>query len=63
MKLDAESYLRTGSNELRILEFRAGGLAFGINILKVSKIVKDLVNFTRLPQFWESFRKKAGGTS
>ena len=50
MKLDAESYLRTGSNELRILEFRAGGLAFGINILKVSKIVKDLVNFTRLPQ-------------
>jgi two-component system, chemotaxis family, chemotaxis protein CheV len=39
MKLDAESYLKSGSNELRILEYRAAGHSFGINILKVQKIV------------------------
>ncbi|MBN1213660.1 MAG: chemotaxis protein CheV [candidate division Zixibacteria bacterium] len=49
MKLDAESYLKTGSNELRVLEYRLGKLSFGINILKVSKIVNELVNFTRMP--------------
>ncbi|MBD3257562.1 response regulator [candidate division GN15 bacterium] len=50
MKLDAESYLKTGSNELRVLEYRVAGMSFGINILKVSKIVNDLVDFTRLPE-------------
>ena len=50
MKLDAESYLKTGSNEVRILEYRVGDLSFGINILKVNKIVSDLVNFTRVPE-------------
>lgn len=50
MAMDAESYLKTGSNELRVLEYRAGGMSFGINILKVSKIVNNLVNFTRLPE-------------
>jgi two-component system, chemotaxis family, chemotaxis protein CheV len=39
MKLDAESYLKSGSNELRVLEYRACGHSFGINILKVQKIV------------------------
>jgi two-component system, chemotaxis family, chemotaxis protein CheV len=39
MKLDAESYLKSGSNELRVLEYRACGRSFGINILKVQKIV------------------------
>jgi len=50
VKLDAESYLQTGSNELRVLEYRVAGMAFGINILKVHKIVNDLVDFTRLPE-------------
>lgn len=50
MSLDAESYLKTGSNELRVLEYRVAGLSFGINILKVSKIVNDLTNFTRMPE-------------
>ena len=50
MKLDAESYLKSGSNELRILEYRAAGMAFGINILKVSKIINDLVDFTEVPE-------------
>jgi len=54
MKLDAESYLKTGSNELRVLEYRVGKLSFGINILKVSKIVNDLVNFTKMPDSHEA---------
>jgi len=50
MKLDAESYLKTGSNELRILEYKVGKLSFGVNILKVNKIVNDLVDFTKMPE-------------
>jgi two-component system chemotaxis response regulator CheV len=38
-KLDAESYLKSGSNELRILEYTTCGRSYGINILKVQKIV------------------------
>jgi two-component system, chemotaxis family, chemotaxis protein CheV len=38
-KLDAESYLKSGSNELRILEYTSFGHSYGINILKVQKIV------------------------
>lgn len=49
-KLDAESYLKSGSNEVRILEYRAAGLLFGINILKVNKIVSNLVDFTGVPE-------------
>jgi len=49
MSLDAESYLKTGSNELRVLEYQVSGIIFGINILKVSKIVNDLAKFTRMP--------------
>ncbi len=50
MKLDAESYLKTGSNELRVLEYRAAGMAFGINILKVAKIVNNEQNQLRMPE-------------
>ena len=39
MKLDAESYLKSGSNELRVLEYTSCGHSFGINILKVQKII------------------------
>ncbi len=49
-KLDADSYLKSGSNELRILEYRVGGQSFGINILKVNKIVNNLENFTKVPE-------------
>ena len=48
--MDADSYLKTGSNELRVLEYRVAGLSFGINILKVSKIIKDLTEFTKVPE-------------
>ncbi len=49
-KLDAESYLKSGSNEVRILEYQACGHSFGINILKVNKIVSDLVDFISVPE-------------
>jgi two-component system chemotaxis response regulator CheV len=49
IKMDAESYLRSGSNELRVLEYRTTGMSFGINILKVSKIVSVLNHFTDVP--------------
>ena len=50
IKLDAESYLKSGSNELRVLEYRTSGMSFGINILKVSKITSDLRGVTRVPE-------------
>ncbi len=49
-KLDAESYLKSGSNELRILEYRTCGMSFGINILKVDKIVSNLEELTKVPE-------------
>jgi len=39
MALDAESYLQSGSNEVRVLEYTTCGYSFGINILKVQKIL------------------------
>jgi len=39
MALDAESYLQSGSNEVRVLEYTTCGHSFGINILKVQKIL------------------------
>ncbi|MBD3404153.1 response regulator [candidate division GN15 bacterium] len=50
MKTDAESYLKTGSNELRVLEYRTGKQSFGVNILKVNKIVNDLTDLIRVPE-------------
>ena len=49
MRLEAESYLKSGSNEVRILEYRLGGRSFGINILKVKRIVNDLPLLTGTP--------------
>lgn len=50
LKLDAESYLKSGSNELRVLEYRTTGMAFGINILKVSKIVSEISGLIQMPE-------------
>ncbi len=49
-KINADSYLKTGSNELRILEYRAAGISFGINILKVSKIVSHITQLIQVPE-------------
>jgi two-component system, chemotaxis family, chemotaxis protein CheV len=50
MNVDTTSYLKSGSNELRILEYRVCDISFGINILKVSKIVLDLTQFSKIPE-------------
>lgn len=50
MQVKSESYLKSGSNELRVLEYTVNGLSFGINILKVSKIVKQFDCFTQAPE-------------
>jgi len=55
-KLDAESYLRSGSNEVRVLEYRVADMAFGINILKVNKIVAHLADFTSVPETHHSIK-------
>jgi len=41
MSYDAESYLQSGSNELRMLEYTVSGKSYGINILKVQKIIAN----------------------
>ena len=55
-EVDAESYLSSGSNELRVLEYRIGGMSFGINILKVSKIVNQLTNLIEVPESHHAVR-------
>ncbi|MEE9442756.1 MAG: chemotaxis protein [candidate division Zixibacteria bacterium] len=49
MKLEADSYLKSGSNEVRILEYRVGDACFGINILKVNKIISKVQLKTKTP--------------
>ncbi|MCK5127850.1 MAG: chemotaxis protein CheV [candidate division Zixibacteria bacterium] len=49
MKLEADSYLKSGSNEVRILEYRLGDACFGINILKVNKIISKVPLKTKTP--------------
>lgn len=49
MKVKSESYLKSGSNELRVLEYKVKGQSFGINILKVSKIIMEMEKFTKVP--------------
>lgn len=53
---EAESYLKSGSNELRILEYSVCGLSFGINILKVKKIVSHLNQFMSVPESHPAIR-------
>ena len=49
MKMEADSYLKSGSNEVRILKYKVGGTSFGINILKVNKIVSKVKLKTATP--------------
>ncbi len=49
MKTEADSYLKSGSNEVRILEYKMGGASFGINILKVNSIVSKVTLKTTTP--------------
>ncbi len=56
MKLEAESYLKSGSNEVRILEYRVGKACFGINILKVNKIISKVPLKTKTPHSHPSIK-------
>ncbi len=49
MHVQADTYLRSGSNELKILEFKAGGEIYGINILKVSRVLSEMPAFCVIP--------------
>ncbi len=49
MHVQADTYLRSGSNELKILEFSAGGESYGINILKVSRVLSEMPAFCVVP--------------
>jgi len=56
IQLDAESYLKSGSNEVRLLEYRTDGYSFGINILKVAKVVNNLTDFMAVPETHPAIR-------
>ncbi len=43
---EPEAYLKSGSNELKILEYTTGTLHLGINILKVSRILERPARFS-----------------
>jgi two-component system, chemotaxis family, chemotaxis protein CheV len=45
-----DAYLASGTNELKILEFRTGREAYGINILKVNRVLAEMQSFTQLPE-------------
>ncbi len=53
---EAESYLKSGANELRVLEYNVCGHSFGINILKVKKIVSHVNQFMAMPESHDSVR-------
>jgi len=53
---DADTYLRSGSNELKVLEFKTGGDIYGINILKVSRVLSEMPSFTVMPEAHPAMR-------
>ncbi|RJP32798.1 MAG: chemotaxis signal transduction protein CheV [Candidatus Omnitrophota bacterium] len=56
MHVQADTYLRSGSNELKILEFKAAGETYGINILKVSRVLSEMPAFCVIPGAHEAMR-------
>lgn len=56
MSHQADTYLQSGSNELKILEFTAGGEIYGINILKVSRVLSEMEAFTVMPEMHPAVR-------
>ncbi|MBD3216846.1 MAG: response regulator [candidate division Zixibacteria bacterium] len=53
---EANSYLKSGANELRVLEYNVCGMSFGINILKVKKIVSHMNQFMSMPESHAAIR-------
>lgn len=56
VKTDADTYLRSGSNELKVLEFKCREDTYGINILKVSRVLSDMSSFTVTPDAHPAMR-------
>lgn len=56
MSHQADTYLQSGSNELKILEFTAGNEVYGINILKVSRVLSEMEAFTVMPEMHPAVR-------
>ena len=48
MSYQADTYLSSGSNVLKVLEYTCGGNIYGINILKVSRILNSVNGFRSL---------------
>lgn len=46
----ADTYLKSGSNELKILEFNSSTETYGINILKVSRVLDEMESFCIMPE-------------
>ncbi len=51
-----DTYLKSGSNELKILEYTAGGETYGINILKVNRVLSEMSGFTVIPEVHPAVR-------
>lgn len=47
---EADTYLKSGSNELKVLEYTAKGEKYGINILKVSRVLSTMASFRSVPE-------------
>ena len=48
MGYEADTYLSSGSNVLKVLEYNSGGNLYGINMLKVSRILNEAQGFRSL---------------
>jgi len=48
--MEPESYLKSGTNELKILEFSSAGLHFGLNVLKTSRVITAPPHLTTTAQ-------------
>ena len=55
-KIEPDSYLESGTNELKILEYSTAGIHFGINILKSSRILEVPEKLTTVIQTHPSIR-------
>ncbi len=56
IQTQADTYLRSGSNELKILEYTAAGDVYGINILKVNRVLAEMDSFRSIPDVHPAVR-------
>ncbi|HPA48297.1 MAG TPA: chemotaxis protein [bacterium] len=51
-----DTYLKTGSNELKVLEYSCAGEKYGINILKVNHVLSEMRGFRTVPEVHPAIR-------